>query len=547
VADFDPDKFLAETAPSGERDAFDPDKFLVETASTAPHEPTVLETGSKTDSGLRGLASGITFGHADEAYGLVGGLVNSIKDDKKFADAYREARDYARHRDAAAHEANPKTFVGGEVAGNIATTLAPGVGVLNAGKGAGVVSTVGKAAAGGALSGLGASEADLTKGEIPEAAADTAMGAALGAGTGAAFHGLSKVAGYLSPDVLKELAATKAFKAAAGNRARAWDEAGDRVVDRGRELLDSGVVTFGASPREIAERAGIQAKKAGSDIGEMLGKLDTEAGGKAGVDGKAIAAKIRAFADKIDSPETEAAVAKLRGQADRYEAMGIMPLKEAQRLKNTYRYNWNDSSIGQESTNTLKGIVGDELEQGVGRAAGVRMAEAPAAADQFAEVLNTSGGRPVARPGSAVLREAQAVPESALSPEEQVKVYKALKSKYGTMTAAAGDAEIAANRLDKNQTIGLKDVATAAAFPGHATTKAAVAVGSSFLRNRGNSMAAVGLDKIGDVLAKTPEAFGRFAAPLQAAATRGGNALAVTHYMLMQQEPEYQKLLNNQD
>jgi hypothetical protein len=547
VADFDPDKFLAETAPVERDEGFDPDQFLAETASAPAHKPGALETGSQVDSGLRGAAQGATLGLADEAYGVVGGLINSIKDDKKFGEAYREARDYARHRDAAAHEANPKTYVGGEVGGTIASSLIPGAGVLNAGKGAGVASALAKGAAGGAVSGLGTSDADLTKGEVPEALADTAKGAALGAGTAGVFHGLQKVAGYLSPDVLKELAATKAFKSAAGNRARAWDEAGDRVADRGRELLDSGVVTFGASPREIAERAGVQAKKAGSDIGDMLGKLDSEAGGQAGVDGKAIAAKIRAFADQIDSPETEAAVAKLRGQADRYESMGVMPLKEAQRLKNTYRYNWNDSSIGQESTNTLKGIVGDELEEGVGRAAGVRRAEAPAAADQFAEVLNTSGGRPMAQPGSAVLREAQAIPDSALSPEEQVKVYRALKSKYGTMTAAAGDAEIAANRLDKNQTIGLKDVATAAAFPGHTAAKAAVAVGSSVLRSRGNSMAAVGLDKIGDVLSKTPEAFGRFAGPLQAAVTRGGNALAVTHYMLMQQEPEYQKLLNNQD
>jgi hypothetical protein len=36
-----------------------------------------------------------------------------------------------------------------------------------------------------------------------------------------------------------------------------------------------------------------------------------------------------------------------------------------------------------------------------------------------------------------------------------------------------------------------------------------------------------------------PECLGKFARPLQAAATRGPAALAVTHYVLSQTNPEY--------
>lgn len=51
---------------------------------------------------------------------------------------------------------------------------------------------------------------------------------------------------------------------------------------------------------------------------------------------------------------------------------------------------------------------------------------------------------------------------------------------------------------------------------------------------------AVGLDKIGDILKKTPQFFGKFAPVLKAAELRGG--LAITHFLLQQTNPEYQQL-----
>lgn len=57
----------------------------------------------------------------------------------------------------------------------------------------------------------------------------------------------------------------------------------------------------------------------------------------------------------------------------------------------------------------------------------------------------------------------------------------------------------------------------------------------------GPGMAGKGLDQIGDVLQATPEVFGKFASTLQQAAQRGNHALAVTHFLLLQQDPAYRE------
>jgi len=52
---------------------------------------------------------------------------------------------------------------------------------------------------------------------------------------------------------------------------------------------------------------------------------------------------------------------------------------------------------------------------------------------------------------------------------------------------------------------------------------------------------------LGSMLSTNPEAFGKFAGVLSDAARRGGNALALTHYVLSQKNPEYQSLVQGLD
>lgn len=55
-----------------------------------------------------------------------------------------------------------------------------------------------------------------------------------------------------------------------------------------------------------------------------------------------------------------------------------------------------------------------------------------------------------------------------------------------------------------------------------------------------------GLDKIAEILKSAPQAFGRWAPTLMQAAQRGGNALAVQHFLLMQQDAGYRQQVSGQ-
>lgn len=140
---------------------------------------------SQLESGAYGLAQGASMGYSDEALAALkaAGETFSDFDVSKLPERYRQKRDIERKNIELARQANPKTFMGTEIAGSIGTALVPGLGAAK----------LGKTMALGAAQALGTSEADLTKGEIGEAAKD----AGIGLGVGALGHGIAKGAGKL--------------------------------------------------------------------------------------------------------------------------------------------------------------------------------------------------------------------------------------------------------------------------------------------------------------------------------------------------------------
>lgn len=73
-------------------------------------------------------------------------------------------------------------------------------------------------------------------------------------------------------------------------------------------------------------------------------------------------------------------------------------------------------------------------------------------------------------------------------------------------------------------------------------------IAKKVLAPRAMSSGAVIADNLADVLKASPQAFGKFAGPLQAAAQRGGTSLAATNFILQQTNPEYRQLvLGNQE
>jgi hypothetical protein len=167
---------------------------LPEPALSAKSEPT-SDRGSFVDP----LLQGATFSFADELAGLrnVVSPSGGLGGFESFSDAFtgaperfREGRDFARENEAAFRERNPKTSLALEVLGGITSG---GVGAAKAGAFAAAKNAptiAGKlkpiiqtGATQGGIFGAGASDADLTRGEVGEFAEDTLAGIGIGATT----------------------------------------------------------------------------------------------------------------------------------------------------------------------------------------------------------------------------------------------------------------------------------------------------------------------------------------------------------------------------
>lgn len=147
------------------------------TPDTAPAEPGKLESLG------RGVQQGATFGFGDEFSGGVDAalhvgskLFGGESPYKDIKEAYRTGRDANRAENKAAEEARGGMYLAGQIGGGALTAAAPGLGALNAAKGAPLKELIKAGAIGGGVAGLGGSESETLGGN----AVDTAKGAGLG-------------------------------------------------------------------------------------------------------------------------------------------------------------------------------------------------------------------------------------------------------------------------------------------------------------------------------------------------------------------------------
>jgi len=187
---------------------------------------------SKLESLLRGAAQGISFSIADEAAGTLGAAGKFLGgetglDFDKIKEAYLKERDESRAAYEAAEKANPALYTTGDVVGGIATAFVPGLGALNAAKGARLATVAGKAALQGGLTGMGRSEGET----IGDIAKDSAIGAGasalFGTGINLGMKGLEKVPFEKAGTAIKE-GAKKLGRAFLGSS----EEAADRYLNR---------------------------------------------------------------------------------------------------------------------------------------------------------------------------------------------------------------------------------------------------------------------------------------------------------------------------
>jgi len=160
----------------------------------------VRDDVSQLESGMHGIAQGATFGFADEIAGFLGAAKEQLSDwwndeesGENFSQTYERRRDAARKMYGEAEEANPATFLGGEVLGSLAVP-APGASVLKAGSTAAKIGKgVGIGAGVGALEAAGRTEKDLTTTEgVGDVLGGAAIGGVLGGAIPAIGAGISK-------------------------------------------------------------------------------------------------------------------------------------------------------------------------------------------------------------------------------------------------------------------------------------------------------------------------------------------------------------------
>lgn len=151
---------------------------------------------SPAESAGRGALQGVTFGFSDEIYGAAKGAVDKVAGSGNFSGTYVKERDAVRAANARAQEANPGTYLVGELAGGVALPFgAARLGAqgartaVNAGLRARTIAAAREGGIYGAAYGLGKGE-----GSVADQALSTAGGAVGGAATGALLNGAFETA-----------------------------------------------------------------------------------------------------------------------------------------------------------------------------------------------------------------------------------------------------------------------------------------------------------------------------------------------------------------
>jgi hypothetical protein len=144
---------------------------------------------SQAESLGRGAVQGVTFGFGDEIYGAAKGAYDKVLGDGDYSGTYERERDAVRAANDAAQQANPGTYLAGEIVGGVAVPGAAaklgyrGVQAANAGLKARSVAAAKEGAALGGLYGLGKGE-----GDFGDQALSTVSGTAMGGTFGAAIR-----------------------------------------------------------------------------------------------------------------------------------------------------------------------------------------------------------------------------------------------------------------------------------------------------------------------------------------------------------------------
>lgn len=446
--------------------------------------------------------------------------------------SYELTRDRIRDEWSKAKRDQPEYAMGGEIAGGVGGSVAENI--LLPGGGA-----VLRGAAEGAVAGLGASEADLKGGDVLGAAADTATGGIVGGAAGGVGAGLGwaggKVLGGL-PGALERLAQGRAVKAATGQNKRAISkmvEAGELGLDTGTvervgsDLLDEGVVSAGASSRDILQRAAERKEAWGKTIGETLDYLDN-----ATPEGMAL--DVGRLADEM---EQALVVPGLTGTPGKRQTAARLA-EYIQTLR--------------EQPNSLSAL--DAFKRALDEDINYAKVEMPAASQALLRMRSMLN--------QAIEGKADEV-AAAIGDPAIAQLFKEAKAVFSSMAIGERVAKNQVSAQASNRLVAPSDYAAGiggavlnaasggAALPAMAAG-AGMAAAHKAVRTRGNQVAAAALRGLsGNALLQkaaevAPDMLGQFSGPITAAIARGTQgddaALSAVDYVLQQTSPEYRAM-----
>jgi len=366
-------------------------------AKAAPQEPPSIQPApeppqeagpSAGRASVLGFASGGTMGFVDELGGLIGRAlipegVKLTPEAKRLAaekgielppevSNYDLVRDAVRREAAEAKAAHPKSYLGGQLAGGVASAVvAPG----GAAKTLGQVARTGAAL--GGVNAIGASEADTVGGVAKDAAVGAGTGAAFGVAGTQVARALPMATRFLS-DKLREIAASQGKKVLTSGADQLSGKAA-LVDDVALEALRSGgIVPFGTTRGALARLEGA-ADDVGNTYGAMLDRAEQLGAQGPNAANLASALRQRAARETLDTMEDRVPAAFI-DEADRLATKtttGTLGLRQAENLKRSLQGKarfgeFKDTPVNEarkEIASMFRQANEEALEQ-AGRAAG---------------------------------------------------------------------------------------------------------------------------------------------------------------------------------
>lgn len=488
-------------------------EYQAKKAKAASAKPEITELESLG----RGALQNASLGFSDEITGGIEALWEAAKGDPRtFGELYEQFRDESRANNENAQKANPKSYMAGQIAGAIAAAAVPGTlaarGALGAGRVAQAASALNSTAGligQGAAQGLGESKADNLGGMARDAGAGAGAGLlALGAGKALGAAG-AEVSPYVQKafnkvgDFADNVAESRAYKAIdpTGSQLRGISAAADDATARnvGRVALEEGIISdgLGSFPKTLTSLL--------SDSPSISAMQNTAKNSMSRVHGE-----LNDFV--ADSAGTSLKKSSLLSGLDDVVSSMNKPVKSDSYVRSLIEK--MDNNISLEDAINLRKEIGDLVKWD----SNIQTAEEKLAEKAYHSLNNLLD---TYFPGYKPIRA-----------EEEImnKIKYGLRNSKSSEAITKGDFITGAFGLGAGGPIG--------AGVGLA--------GKKMLSIHGNQMAAVGANKISEIVKKTPQALGKFAPTLQQALQRG--TLPAVHHMLQQSNPEYRQLtLGNED